>query len=220
MLKVLVACEHTGVVRDAFTALGHDAMSCDLLATETAGKHYQGNVLDIIDSGFDLMIAHPPCTYLSFAATHVWNTPGRAAKRLEALQFFLQLWNAPINHICIENPLGIADNVIQKHTQIVHPYYFGNSYLKRTCLWLKNLPKLTYSHTDNLFSERTATDYPEPVYIRKTGSKAGKKIHFTEATNGYHGEGNSFKMRSRTFTGIAEAMAQQWSDYLLNHKNP
>lgn len=202
-LRILVACEFTGLVRDAFTKIGHDVTSCDLLPSETPGKHYQGNVFDIINDGWDLMIAHPPCTYISYAATRYWNQPGRAEKRIKALDFFLKLWEAPIEHICLENPIGVADAVIKKHDQIIHPYYFGDEYLKRTCLWLKNLPKLQYTMNDGLFGQRTATDYPEPMYVDKNG----KKRHFTEENHGGH-------ERSRSFPGIANAMAEQWTDAL------
>ncbi len=198
-MKILIACEFTGIVREAFKLKGHDVTSCDILPTEIQGNHYQGNVLDILYDGWDLMVGHPPCTFISYAATRYWNQPGRARKRLESLDFFLQLWEAPIKHICLENPLGVADVVIKKHDQIIHPYYFGDKYLKKTCLWLKNLPKLQYAMEDNLFSLRTATEYPPPMYVDKNG----KKRHFTEGNNGGHN-------RSRSFFGIANAMAEQW----------
>lgn len=201
MAKVLIACEFTGTMREAFSKDGHDVMSCDLLASEMGGgKHYQGSVLDILNRDWDLMIGHPPCTYLSFAGKRYWDQPGRAKQRLEALDFFLQLWEAPIKYICLENPLGIVDQVIQKHHQLVHPYYFGDSYLKRTCLWLKNLPQLKFALQDNLFTQRTATDYPKPMYIDKNG----KQRHFTEGSSGGHN-------RSKSFKGVARAMAEQWT---------
>jgi hypothetical protein len=215
-LKILVACEYSGTVREAFSQLGHDAMSCDLLPTEKQGKHYVGNVLDILKEGWDLMIGHPPCTYLSYAAKKYWNTPGRAHKRLEALSFFLTLWEAPIPFICLENPLGCADAVIEKHTQIIEPYYFGDPHKKRTCIWLKNLPKLRYTHSQTLFEKASAAEKPQPIYT----DKSGKKRYFTDATGGYHGEGASFKKRSVTFPGIAAAMAAQWSDFILNKTEP
>ncbi len=161
-MKVLIACEYSGTVRDAFTARGHDAWSCDLLPTESPGNHYQGSVFDIIRNGWDLMIAHPPCTYLSYAATKYWNTPGRANKRIEALKFFNRVINARIQKICIENPLGCADAIIRKHDQIIDPYYFGDAHKKRTCLWLKNLPPLQYSLTNTLFEQATGTQKPPP----------------------------------------------------------
>ena len=206
-MKVLIACEYSGTVRDAFIARGHNAISCDLLPTEIPGPHYQGSVLDILNDGFDIMIAHPPCTYLSFAANKYWNTPGRSAKRIEALSFFNILLCANIPKICIENPIGCADLIIRKHDQIIHPYYFGESAYKRTCLWLKNLPKLSYDLEDNLFTTRSATDKPEPVYI----DKSGKHRHFVDAVGGYKGEGSSFKKRSKFFKSVAEAMAEQWT---------
>ena len=194
-MKVLIACEFSGVVREAFAQRGHDALSCDLLPTEIPGQHIQGDVLDLLDEGWDLMIAHPPCTYLSYAGNHVWNKPGRAEKREEAMQFFLSLYNAPIEQICVENPVGYPNTVFRKPDQIIHPFHFGEPYKKRTCLWLKNLPILEHGN------EVEAT----PLYYRKTGKATGKKIHYTE---GIHGN----KCRSRTFTGIANAMVEQWGN--------
>lgn len=203
-MKVLVACEFSGIVRDAFTLAGHDAMSCDLLPTEAPGKHYQGSVMDVLHDGWDLMIAHPPCTYISYAATAYWNTPGRAQKRLEALSFFLQLLEAPIARICIENPVGCADGVLRKHDQIIHPYYFGDPDMKRTCLWLKGLPTLTHKKTADLFGGGTACIKPQPTYV----DKGGKKRYRTDAISGF--STNAKKERARFFPGIATAMAQQW----------
>jgi len=152
-LRILVACEYSGIVRDAFIAKGHDAMSCDLLPTERPGPHYQGDVFDIINDGFDMMIAHPPCTYISYAATHVWDKPGRLEKRLDALGFFAKLWLAPINKICIENPKGCASPTIAKYSQVIQPFYFGDSAYKTTWLWLKNLPPLQYSKHGEIMNE-------------------------------------------------------------------
>lgn len=208
-VRVLVACEYSDTVRDAFAAKGFDAWSCDLLESETPGNHYKGNVLDIINDGWDLMIAHPPCTYISYAATKYWNDKGRVFKRLKALEFFAQLLEADIPHICIENPVGCANAVIRKPDQIIHPYYFGDSDLKRTCLWLKNLPKLQHRKQDDLFSSRTHTEKPEPIYV----DKSGKKRYFTDAIRGTNQGGHK---RSKSFPGIASAMADQWSKVLLN----
>jgi hypothetical protein len=202
-VKVLIACEFSGIVREAFRARGHEAWSCDLLPTEIPGNHIQGDVLEILNEGWDLMIAHPPCTYLSYAATGYWNQPGRARKRLEALDFFLTLWEAPIERICIENPLGCADTVIQKHDQVIEPYFFGDSAKKRTCLWLKNLPKLIYKTQDTLFEKQTAVEKPEPVYV----DASGKRRYFTDAISGTRNGGH---LRSKTFQGIANAMAEQF----------
>ncbi|HSS99917.1 MAG TPA: hypothetical protein VLK33_22940 [Terriglobales bacterium] len=158
--------------------------------------------MDILSEGWDLMIAHPPCRYLSYAANHVWNQPGREQKRREAMEFFLELYNAPISRVCVENPLGLPNSVFRKPNQIIHPYYFGESHLKRTCLWLRGLQNLWYWFDDDLFGQRTATAYPEPIYV--TERENGVKLrHFSEAA---HGE----EKRSRTFPSVAEAMAQQW----------
>lgn len=202
-MKVLIACEYSGIVRDAFLKRGHNAMSCDLLPTESPGPHYQGDVMDIIDEDFDLMIAHPPCTYLSYAGTRVWNEPGRIEKRLKALEFFRKLWEAPINKICIENPKGCASPIIAKYSQEIQPYYFGDNHVKTTWLWLKNLPLLEYSTEDNLFSKRTGVDKPEPIYK----SKNGKNIYFTDAMGGGR---DRAKNRAKFWSGIADAMAEQW----------
>jgi len=221
-MKILVACEFSGIVRDAFIARGHDAMSCDLLPTERPGPHYQGDVKDILSNGWDLMIAHPPCIYLSRAANRVWNAPGREEKRLIAFNFFMELITAPIAKICIENPVGYANTAYRKPDQIIHPYYFGERQLKRTCLWLIGLPKLWYWPVDDLFGTRTMTDYPEPldVHERKPSKnyKGGeiKKRYFTDAKTFVNGSKISASYeRSRTFHGIAQAMAEQWGSAAL-----
>ena len=196
-MKVLVACEYSGIVRDAFTKRGHDAMSCDLLPTESPGPHYQGDVRDILDDGFDLMIAHPPCTYLSYVATRHWNKPGRAALREEALAFFMLFINAPIDKICVENPVGYPNTIYRKPDQIIHPYYFGEPFQKRTCLWLKNLPLLVW--------DKSKAIKPPPMYICQGKKSKGKRINWCEGL-----KSKSSKERSRTFQGIADAMAEQW----------
>ena len=199
-MKVLIACEFSGIVRDAFIAQGHDAMSCDLLPTERPGPHYQGDVFDVINDGWDLMVAHPPCTYLTYAANRYWNKPGRQESRQNAFEFFMAMINAPVEKLCVENPVGYPNTVYRTPDQIVQPYYFGEPTLKTTCLWLKNLPKLYYQKQDGLFQKATVTEYPKPKYFRKTD---GKAIHWTEANHGG-------KYRSKFWPGIAEAMAEQW----------
>ena len=195
-MKVLVACEFSGIVREAFKAKGHDAWSCDLLPTEIPGNHIQGDVLKILGDGWDMMIAHPPCTYLSYAATRVWNNSGRISLRLEALDFFRKLWEAPIEKICIENPKGCASPTIAKYSQIIQPYFFGDSAYKTTCLWLKGLPLLKHIKEDTLFDTHTHTI---PDGTTKTPgnwyNKGGKERQ---------------KNRAKTFPGIAKAMAEQW----------
>ncbi|MFY8215591.1 MAG: DNA cytosine methyltransferase, partial [Chthoniobacterales bacterium] len=141
-MKILIACEYSGTVRDAFAARGHDAMSCDILPTDKPGKHYQGDVRDVLDDGWDLMIAHPPCTYLSVSGIH-WNNRGRGWEETEkALDFVRLLMGANIPRIALENPVSIISSKIRKPDQIVHPHQFGHDASKATCLWLKNLPKL------------------------------------------------------------------------------
>jgi hypothetical protein len=205
-MKVLVACEFSGIVRDAFLRRGHDAWSCDLLPTEKGGPHIQGDVLEILNDGWDLMVAHPPCTYLSYAATSVWDEGGRVWKRLEALHFFAQLWKAPINKICIENPMGCASPTIAKYTQIIQPYYFGDSESKRTCLWLKNLPKLEHRPTDTLFGEATHTK-PKIYGYYKKGKKKGMPIYGNSYLKFSEDRG---KIRSIFWPSVAKAMAEQW----------
>lgn len=210
-VRVLVGCEYSQVIMSAFLEAGFDAYSCDILPCEGdyPERHIQGDLLEVINDGWDLLIAHPPCTYISYAATAYWNRPGRVFKRLEALNFFARIWESDVKHICIENPMGCADAIVAKHSQIIHPYYFGDEHLKKTCLWLKNLPLLEHRKQDDLFGERTHIDKPEPIYI----DKSGKKRYFTDAISGRNKGGHK---RSKSFPGIASAMADQWSRVLLN----
>lgn len=195
-MKILIACEFSGIVRDAFTALGHDATSCDLLPTEKPGKHIQGDVLDILNDGWDMMIAHPPCTYLCVGGMNWINRqPGRKEKMFEAIEFVKMLWNAPIEKIAIENPIGVLSTHIRKPDQIIRAYQFGHPYKKDTCLWLKNLPKLIHSREGDLFHEKT---YAEPPY---------KTFDFWSSDRLTKNGGSK---KSITFSGIANAMAQQW----------
>lgn len=195
-MKVLIACEYSGIVRDCFASLGHDAMSCDLLPTEKPGNHHQGNVLDIISLGWDLMIAHPPCTYLSVSGMH-WTTRGLRDPQLteDALDFVRQLLNAPIERIALENPVSIISTRIRQPDQIVQPYEYGHDASKKTCLWLKNLPPLK------------PTDYIQPRIIE------GKKRWSNQTNTGQNRLSPSpdrWKHRSATYSGIASAMAEQW----------
>jgi hypothetical protein len=197
-MRVLVACEMSGIVREAFRARGHDAWSCDIFPSEIPGNHYQEDILKVINNDWDLMIAHPPCTYLSVVGNRAMYLKGtdiidysRVEKRNEAKEFFMTLYNAPIPHIAVENPMGYINRFIQPD-QVIHPYYFGEPIMKRTCLWLKNLPLL--NRTD--WSHK-----PKPLYELSTN---GKKIGWTE------GAVRTSIDRSRTFIGIANAMAEQW----------
>lgn len=205
-MRVLVGCEESQAVCKAFRLKGHEAYSCDI--QECSGGrpewHIQGDLLEVINEGWDLMIAHPPCTYLSYAGTAHWNSPGRLRKRLDALEFFGRLWGAPIPRICLENPKGCASPTIAKYSQEIQPYYFGDADMKTTWLWLKNLPALQYKMKDDLFGMATAVDKPEPIFVDYTG----KKRYFTDAVSG--STKKTSLTRSKTFQGIANAMAEQW----------
>lgn len=184
-MRVLVACEYSGRVRDAFIARGHDAISCDLLPTEQPGPHYQGNVFNIIDDGFDLMIAHPPCTHLAVSGARHFKAKIADGRQQKALAFVQKLMNSSINKICIENPISIISTQIKKPDQIIQPWMFGHGETKATCLWLKNLPKL------------------EPTNIVE-GREA--RVHKMPPSP------DRWKERSRTYEGIAKAMAEQWGN--------
>ena len=196
-LSILVACESSGAVRDALTALGHTAMSCDLLPTETPGEHYQGDVRDVLDDYWDLMIAHPPCTYLSASGMH-WTTRGLRDPKLteDALDFVRLLLDAPIPKIAIENPVGAISTRIRPADQYVHPYQFGDDASKKTGFWLKGLPILVPS------------DRIPPRLVN------GKERWANQTDSGQNKLGPSddrWKERSKTYPGLAAAMALQWA---------
>ena len=198
-MKILVACEYSGVVRDAFLRAGHYALSCDLLPCEStaSGDHYQGDVRDVLDHGWDLMIAHPPCTYLSVSGMH-WTKRGLRDPKLteDALAFVRALMDAPIESIAIENPVSIISSRIRKPDQIVQPWQFGHDASKKTCLWLKNLPLLH------------ATKIVEPRIIN------GRKRWGNQTDSGQNRlapSADRWKIRSATYQGIADAMAAQWA---------
>ena len=200
-MKILIACEFSGTVRDAFTRGGHDATSCDLLPTERPGKHYQGDVFDIINDGWDMMIAHPPCTYLTLAGNkwflpeYAERFPTRTQDRKDGIEFFVKLWNAPIKKKCFENPIGVLSSQFRKPDQIIQPYQFGDTERKATCLWLQGLPKLTH------------TKIVVPEIIRHKNGKTDSKWHYETMKLSPH---ERMKARSKTFQGIANAMADQW----------
>jgi hypothetical protein len=202
-IRVLVACEYSGRVRDAFTAKGFDATSSDLLPSRTPGKHYQGNVLDIINDGWDLLIGFPPCTYISNVNTKWRNDIERLKEACKAMEFFADLYSAPINRIALENPVGMLSTCFRKPDQIIQPYYFGGNQLKTTCLWLKNLPKLHHASQDNLFEKSTHGTLSQEF----TSNKSHRQSHWYN---------NNKSERSTLFPAIANAMADQWSEVLLN----
>jgi hypothetical protein len=180
-MKVLIACEYSGTVRDAFIKKGHDAISCDLLPTDVPGPHYQGNVFDIIGDGWDLMIAHPPCTHLAVSGARWFKDKQEEQK--EAISFFMALVNANIAKIAVENPISIMSTKYRKPEQIIQPWQFGHGETKATCLWLKGLPLLQPTKIVDGRESRIHKMPPSP---------------------------DRWKLRSKTYQGIADAMADQW----------
>jgi hypothetical protein len=180
-MRVLIGCEFSGTVRDAFIAAGHDAVSCDLLPSERIGPHYRGDVLDLIHSDWDLGIFHPPCTHLAVSGARWFKD--KKQEQEAALYFVKQLMSAPIGRIAIENPVSIISSRIRKPDQIIHPWQFGHGEVKATCLWLKDLPTLKPT---NIVEGRKARVHREPP------------------------SPDRWKNRSRTYSGIAAAMAEQW----------
>lgn len=196
-LRVLIACEFSGLVRDAFIARGHDALSCDLLPSERPGPHYQGDVRDVLYEGWDLLIGHPPCTYLSRAGARWWKVPGRSELARQARDFVLELYSAPIEHIAIENPIGLLNRLWRYPDQTIQPYQFGEPYSKATCLWLKGLPPLKPTKVLSSYVPYLPSNVG---YGARKGQKHSKGVVY------------SARNSSRTFVGIAEAMAAQWSN--------
>ena len=193
-MRVLVACEFSGAVRDSFAAKGADAWSCDLLPSKKPGQHYQGDVRDLLDKPWDLMVAHPPCTYLCSSGLH-WNkrVVGRDQKTTEALEFVKLLLDAPIARIALENPIGCISTRIRPPDQIIQPWQFGHPESKATCLWLKGLPKLAAT---NVLSKPASGRWENqtPSGQNKLGPSKDR-----------------WAIRSETYAGIAQAMADQWT---------
>ena len=181
-MKVLIACEESGIVREAFKARGHDVWSCDLLPTAIPGNHYKRDVREVLSFEWDLMIAHPPCTHLAVSGARWFK--GKFDEQLDALSFVRRLMDAPIEKICIENPVSIISTHIRKPDQIIQPWMFGHGETKSTCLWLKGLPKL---NPTNIVEGRES------------------RIHKMAPSK------DRAKLRSRTYLGIAKAMAEQWT---------
>lgn len=183
--RVLVACEYSGVVRDAFRNAGHDAMSCDLLPTDRSGPHYQGDVRDILTAGWDLMVAHPPCTHLAVSGARWFKD--KQTEQAEALDFVRVLLDAPIPCIALENPVSVISSKVRKPDQVIQPWQYGHGETKATCLWLKNLPKL-----------------------RPTQIVGGREARVHRMPPGP----DRWKERSKTYLGIAVAMAEQWGPHI------
>jgi hypothetical protein len=222
-MKVLVACEYSGKVRDAFNELGHDAVSCDLLPTDKPGNHYQGDVMEIINDGWDLMIAHPPCTYLTCSAEWAYKDPDfkkypkvgyhqklkpgtlfgeeRRQARIEAINFVKSLYESNIPTVAIENPVGVLSREFREPSQFIQPYEYGDDGSKKTCLWLKGLPLLQPTKL-------------HPPRLAKTKDGRGYAFRWGNQTDsGQNKESpneDRWKVRSITWQGWADAMAQQW----------
>lgn len=201
-MRVLIACEYSGAVRDAFRALGHDAMSCDLLPTDMPGPHYQGDVLDVIDDGWDLMVAHPPCTYLTNSGVRwLHSDPTRWQDLIEGAAFFRSLLDTPIPRVAVENPLmhkWAALIVGRRQDQVIQPWMFGHPESKATGLWLRGLPPLL--STLNVKAE-----------MDRLPAKERNRIHYASPGP------DRWKLRSTTYAGIAAAMAEQWGDLDEEH---
>lgn len=192
-MRILIACEFSGIVRDAFAAKGHDAWSCDLLPTERPGNHIQGDVLEILNEGWDMMIAFPPCTHLAVSGARYFAQKRADGRQRQGIDFFMQLVNAHIEKIAIENAVGIMSTVHRKPDQIIQPWMFGHPESKSTCLWLKNLPILQATNV----LQKPAQGYWDnqtPSGQNKLGPSAGRA-----------------QQRSKTYAGIAEAMSKQWN---------
>ena len=219
--RVLVGCEYSGVVRDAFIARGWDALSCDLLPTERPGPHHQGDVLEILGDGWDLAIFHPPCTYLSSSGLH-WNgrTPGRQEKTDQAIEFVRALLDAPIAHIALENPIGCISTRIRKASQIIQPYQYGEDASKATCLWLEGLPLLkpTKWVQGRMVCCGMVLDRYDIYGCHNCFGEKKAMERWGNQTNGgqnkLHPSKHRWKDRSRTYHGIAEAMADQWGMHI------
>jgi hypothetical protein len=194
-MRVLIACEFSGVVRDAFIARGHDAISCDLLPTEKPGPHYKGDVMDIINDGWDMMIAFPPCTHLAVSGAKHFAEKIADGRQQEGIDFFMKMTQTNIKKWCVENPIGIMNTKYRKPDQIIQPWQFGHEVSKSTCLWLNNLPKI---NPTNIVSRGEFLVFP-----------SGRRMSKWYADKPFGGDGRR-RVRSITFQGIADAMAAQW----------
>lgn len=202
-LRVLIACEFSGIVRDAFRARGHDAWSCDLLPTESPGPHIQDDVLKHLNDGWDLMIAHPPCTHLAVSGAAWFEKKKADGRQQQGIDLFMRFAAAPVEKYCIENPVGIMSSLWRKPDQVIQPYYFGDEFQKTTCLWLKNLPPLIHIKSDDLFDKQTHVGRGEFITF-DSGKRMAKWYAMLRADD------KRAHIRSKTFPGIAKQMAEQW----------
>lgn len=200
-MRVLIACEESQTVCKAFRKLGHEAYSCDILPCSGGHPewHIQDDVLKHLDDGWDMMVAHPPCTHLAVSGAAWFKEKIADGRQQEALEFVKELMNAPIERIAVENPVSVISSKIRKPDQIVNPYLFGDPVPKKTCLWLKNLPLLV------------PTNIVEPEYI--VGKRDGKKYSVIHYQSVGKSQAERSKIRSKTFEGFAKAMAEQWGNF-------
>ena len=206
-MRILIACEESQTVCIEFRKLGHEAFSCDV--QDCSGGypewHIKGDVLEQLNKGWDMMIAFPPCTHLAVSGARHFEAKRKDGRQQQAIDFFMQMINAPIEKIAVENPIGIMSSIYKKPTQVIQPFYFGDADRKTTCLWLKNLPALEYALSDNLFMQKTSV---EPELITTPKGDRLSKWHYDSYK--LSNEEKS-KMRSKTFPSIAKQMAAQWS---------
>jgi hypothetical protein len=215
--RILIACEESDEVRGRFEELGFDAWSCDLQKNRNPkAKHYKGDIFEIINDNWDAMIAFPPCTHLAVSGARHFEQKRKDGRQQQGIDFFMAMINAPIKRIAVENPMGIMSTIYKKPTQIIQPYYFGDKAQKTTCLWLKNFPPLYHNAAPNLFDDVvTHSEKGEMIeFISKKGVKKRQPKWYADALKLDAYERS--KVRSKTFPGIAKAMATQWGKYLLN----
>jgi hypothetical protein len=206
-INILVACEMSGRVRESFNQPGFNVWSADLKDSLIVGNHYKGDVRRLLGMGWDVLIGFPDCTYLTNAGNRYRADNGRLLARAQALLFVAELWESGIKHICIENPVGQLNTFMPVKPQTIHPYFFGEPYLKRTCLYLRELPKLVYHKQTDLFNQSTATDYPSPSWV----GKDGKKRYWMDTLQS---NDKRAELKSITFKAVADAMGLQWGQYL------
>ena len=205
-MRILLACEESQAVCQEFRKLGHDAYSCDILDCTGPNPewHIKGDVLEIIKESWDMMIAFPPCTHLAVSGARHFGEKKKDGRQKAGIDFFMEMINAPISKIAVENPVGIMSTIYRKPDQIIHPYYFGDSYSKSTCLWLKGLPKLKHVRKeDSLLFPEEVSHVDKGEFVTFSSGKRMAKWYNNASGNGH--------IRSKTFPGIAKAMAEQWS---------
>jgi hypothetical protein len=220
MKKILIACEESQAVCKEFRSLGFEAYSCDI-QDETGGFpqwHIKDDVLKVINEKWDMMIAFPPCTHLAVSGARHFEIKKKDGRQQEGIDFFMKIINAPINKIAVENPIGIMSKIYRKPDQVIQPYFFGDPYQKSTCLWLKNLPKLYHQSQPDLFSDRVSHTNKGEFFewtCKKTGKLKKQPLWYVEAFKKHSLDKDMrSKLRSKTFPGIAKAMAEQWTKYL------